>query len=147
MPLGDILVIQQIAYKEELNEIDEEIDLEVSTEERIEGKGFLNLIPEAKIDDLEDQYQKDLEKLLSGKPKKVSVPGKPKKKESLFGLSPDQLKKAEAELQTVKKAVKETTAEEVDQAIKTKTDKTETVKTKKGGKKNKWAYHTLFLLK
>ena len=67
-PIGNVLVIQQICYKEELNEIDEPIDLQVSKEEKIEGKAFLNLLPKASIDDLTDQYQVELEKVLSGKP-------------------------------------------------------------------------------
>ena len=129
---NDILVIRQIAYKEELNEIDEPIDLQVTQEELVQGKGLLNLIPEGTIDDLVDEYQIKLEKFLSGKPSKVSVTGKPKAKENLFGLSPEQLKKAEAELQVVKKAVKETPAEEIDQAIKSKTDRTEITKTTSG---------------
>jgi len=134
---NDILVIRQIAYKEELNEIDEPIDLQVTQEELVQGKGLLNLIPEGTIDDLVDEYQIKLEKLLSGKPSKVSVAGKPKEKKNLFGLTPEQIKKAEAELQVVKKAVKETPAEEIDQAIKSKTDRTEITKTTKGGKRSK----------
>jgi len=134
---NDILVIRQIAYKEELNEIDEPIDLQVTQEELVQGKGLLNLIPEGTIDDLVDEYQIKLEKLLSGKPSTVSVPGKPKEKKNLFGLTPEQIKKAEAELQVVKKAVKETPAEEIDQAIKSKTDRTEITKTTKGGKRSK----------
>lgn len=134
---NDILVIRQIAYKEELNEIDEPIDLQVTQEELVQGKGLLNLIPEGTIDDLVDEYQIKLEKLLSGKPSTVSVPGKPKEKKNLFGLTPEQIKKAEAELQVVKKAVKETPAEEIDQAIKSKTDRTEITKTTKGGKGSK----------
>jgi len=134
---NDILVIRQIAYKEELNDIDEPIDLQVTQEELVQGKGLLNLIPEGTIDDLVDQYQTKLEALLSGKPSKVSVPGKPKENKNLFGLSPEQIKKAEAELQVVKKAVKETPAEEIDQAIKSKTDRTEITKTTKGGKRTK----------
>lgn len=132
----NILVIRQIAYKEELNEVDEPIDLQVTKDELIQGQGLLNLIPEGTIDDLVDQYQEKLETLLAGKPS-VSVPGKPKENKNLFGLSPDQLKKAEAELQVAKKAVKETPVEEIDQAIKSKTDKTEITKTTKGGKRSK----------
>ncbi len=134
----NILVIRQIAYKEELNEIDEPIDLQVTQEELVQGTGLLNLIPEGTIDDLVDQYQTKLETLLSGKPSKVSVPGKPKENKNLFGLSPDQLKKAESELQkkakSVKKAIKETTAEEVDQAIDKDLNETEKAESKKGGK-------------
>ncbi len=139
-----ILVIRQIAYKEELNEIDEPIDLQVTKEELIQGKGLLNLIPEGTIDDLVDQYQEKLESLLSGKTSKVSVVGKPKENKNLFGLSPDQLKKAEAELQSkaksVKKAIEETTPEEVDEVLDkdlSETEKAESKKSKKGGKKTK----------
>jgi hypothetical protein len=141
-PMEDILVIRQIAYKEELNEVDEPIDLTLDEEEQAQGKTFIDSIPEAKLDDLVDKYQAKLEEILSGKPKKqVSVTaGKPKEKKNLFGLSPDQLKKAQEALQskakTVKKAIEETTTKEVDEAIDKDLSKTEKAKTK-GGKKTK----------
>lgn len=126
-PIGDILVIRQIAYKEEVNEVDENIDLSITKEEKVEGKAFLNLIPKASIDDLVDEYQQKLDKLLSGKPK-VSVSSKPKqkpKRQSLFGFSDEQLKEA----------LGSSTAEEiVDQTI-SKSDETEIKQTKKVGKR------------
>lgn len=127
-PIGDILAIRQIAYKEELNEIDEDIDLSITKEEKVEGKAFLNLIPKASIDDQIDEYQQKLDKLLSGKTKTVSVTkGKPKEKKSLFGFSDEQLKEA---LQT-------SSAEEIVDQAKSKPDETEIVKAKKGGKQKK----------
>jgi len=127
-PIGDILVIRQIAYKEELNDIDENIDLSITKEEKVEGKAFLNLIPKASIDDLVDEYQQKLDKLLSGKTKTVQVSKqKPKKKQSLFGFSDEQLKEA----------LQSSSAEEILNQTKSKPDETETVKAKKGGKQKK----------
>lgn len=144
-PLNDILVIRQISFKEELNEIDEDIDLEVTKEEKIEGKGFLNLIPEAKIDDLVDEYQVELEKVLSGEPEEIAIPNKTEKKKSLFGLTEEQIAKAEAELQSkaekVVEQLKETPVPDVKDQLTRKTSKsdetleTETKKSKKVGKR------------
>jgi len=123
-PINNILVIQQLCYKEELNEVDEEIDLEVSKEEKIEGKAFLNLIPEVSIDDIVDEYQIELDKVLSGKPETIQVKTE-KTKKSLFGLTEDQIKKAEAELQSkakkVVKQLKETPVEDVAEQVSKKT--------------------------
>lgn len=126
-PIGNILVIRQISYKEELNEIDEDVDLEVSNAEKIEGKAFLNLIPEVNIDDVVDEYQIELDKVLSGKPDELPpMKNFPKtEKKSLFGLSEDQIKKAEAELQSkakkVIKKLKDIPVEDVAEETKKKT--------------------------
>lgn len=141
-PMNNILVIQQIAYKEELNDIDEKIDLQVSQEEKIEGKAFLNLIPSINLDDLKDEYQIELEKVLAGEPELISgtQTEKPKKK-GLFGLSDDLIAKAEAELakdETVVEALKEVSEEQVDKEIKKKSKseaETELPKKKEGKKK------------
>jgi len=142
-PINNILVIQQIAYKEELNEIDEPIDLQVTKEEKVEGKAFLNLIPEVTIDDLKDEYQIELEKVLSGKPEQIPLAkGEKPKKKSLFGLSEAQIAKAQAQLkvkdETVVEALKEVSEQEIEHALNKPKSETETeIPKKKGGKKNK----------
>lgn len=100
MPLNDCLVLYQLNFHEELNDLPEQIDLDVSRDETIEGIALVNTVKKGSVKDVIDQYQIDLEGLLSGKPKAVS-----KQKQSGLKFTPEQLKeasKAFADSQVVK---------------------------------------------
>lgn len=100
MPLDNCLVLYQLNFHEELNELPEDIDLDVTRDETIEGIALVNTVKQGTIKDIVDQYQIDLDNLLSGKSKAIT---KPKKQGLQF--TPEQLKqasKAYADAQTQK---------------------------------------------
>lgn len=89
IPLEDCLVLYQLNYHEELNEIPEAIDLKLTKEETIEGIALINTVKKGSIADIVDQYQIDLENLLSGKPNAISIP-----KKTGLSFSPEQIAQA-----------------------------------------------------
>jgi len=84
-PEGHAIALLDIPYQEVINELDEEVDVKVSNEEKFQAKKWIDSLKQVDVASIQDEYAQNVQKAIEGKlvtPK----PTKSKNKSSFFDV-------------------------------------------------------------
>lgn len=83
---GHAIALLDIPYQEVINEIDEEIDVKVSKEEKEQAQKWINSLKEVDVASIQDDYAKNIQLAIEGKLVQPKATTKSKNKSSFFDV-------------------------------------------------------------